>query len=101
MCLTDSPDNRIPFQKPEGFEERDYELLFRNFEAGQKRIPWINSAMPNRKTDTNNSLGFSTDFIGQNYDYSREICHPRTHHPASPPLPAGFDVGVGKSPPCS
>jgi hypothetical protein len=25
--------------------------------------------MPNRKTDTNNSRGFSTDFIGQNYAY--------------------------------
>jgi hypothetical protein len=25
--------------------------------------------MPNRKTDTNNRTGFSTDFIGQNYDY--------------------------------
>jgi hypothetical protein len=69
MCLTDHPDNRIPFQKPEGFEERDYELLLRNFEAGRKQVPWINSSMPNRKTDTNNASGFSTDFIGQNYDY--------------------------------
>jgi hypothetical protein len=25
--------------------------------------------MPNRKTDTNNQKGFSTDFIGQNYNY--------------------------------
>ena len=25
--------------------------------------------MPNRKTDTNNRTGFSTDFIGYNYDY--------------------------------
>ena len=25
--------------------------------------------MPNRKTDTNNQKGFSTDFIGQNWDY--------------------------------
>jgi len=25
--------------------------------------------MPNKKTDTNNQKGFSTDFIGQNYDY--------------------------------
>ena len=32
-------------------------------------MPWINSAMPNRKTDTNNRTGFSTDFIGQNYAY--------------------------------
>jgi hypothetical protein len=69
MCLTDHPDNRIPFDKPEGYNERWYELLFRNFEAGETGVPWINSSMPNRKTDTNNRLGFSTDFIGQNYDY--------------------------------
>jgi hypothetical protein len=69
MCLTDHPDNRIPFAKPEGYEERWYELLLRNYEAGETGLPWINSSMPNRKTDTNNRLGFSTDFIGQNYDY--------------------------------
>ncbi len=69
MCLTDHPDNRIPFKKPADYNEADYELLFRNFEAGEKEIPWINSAMPNRKTDTNNKLAFSTDFIGQNYNY--------------------------------
>ena len=69
MCLTDHPDNRIEFHKPEGYVEQWYELLLRNYEAGERGMPWINSAMPNRKTDTNNRLGFSTDFIGQNYDY--------------------------------
>ncbi|WP_299534685.1 FAD-dependent oxidoreductase [Ulvibacterium sp.] len=69
MCLTDHPENRIPFVKPEGYDEKDYELLFRNYEAGFSGVPWINSSMPNRKTDTNNRNGFSTDFIGQNYDY--------------------------------
>ena len=69
MCLTDHPENRIPFRKPEGYEERWYELLLRNFEAGETGHPWINSAMPNRKTDTNNRFGASTDFIGQNYGY--------------------------------
>lgn len=69
MCLTDHPDNRIPFAKPEGYDERNYELLLRNYEAGETGMPWINSAMPNRKTDTNNRLGFSTDFIGGNYGY--------------------------------
>lgn len=69
MCITDHPENRIPFEKPAGYTERDYELLMRNFEAGEKGFPWINSKMPNRKTDTNNRTGFSTDFIGQNYDY--------------------------------
>jgi hypothetical protein len=69
MCLTDHPENRIPFAKPEGYDEQWYELLLRNYEAGEKGLPWINSSMPNRKTDTNNRLGFSTDFIGQNYGY--------------------------------
>lgn len=80
MTLTDHPDNRIPFKKPENYQELDYELLFRNYEAatgpleemyhyGDKLIPWINSSMPNRKTDTNNQKGFSTDFIGQNFAY--------------------------------
>lgn len=69
MCLTDHPDNRIPFAKPANYNERDYELLLRNYEAGEKGFPWINSQMPNRKTDTNNRTGFSTDFIGQNYEY--------------------------------
>lgn len=80
MTLTNHPDNRIPFKKPDNYDELNYELLFRNYEAavgpieemytyGDKLVPWINSPMPNRKTDTNNQKGFSTDFIGQNYDY--------------------------------
>jgi hypothetical protein len=69
MCLTDHPDNRIPFAKPADYEDLQYELLFRNYEAGYEGIPWINSQMPNRKTDSNNRHGFSTDFIGQNYSY--------------------------------
>jgi hypothetical protein len=80
MTLTNHPENRIPFNKPLIYNELDYELLFRNYEAadgpiekmynyGDPLVPWINSDMPNRKTDTNNQKGFSTDFIGQNYDY--------------------------------
>lgn len=80
MTLTDHPENRIPFKKPNNYNELNYELLFRNYEAavgpieemytyGDKLVPWINSPMPNRKTDTNNQKGFSTDFIGQNHDY--------------------------------
>ncbi len=69
MCMTDHPDNRIPFIKPAGYVPEWYELLLRNFEAGERRIPWHIGHMPNRKTDANNNYGFSTDFIGQNYDY--------------------------------
>ena len=39
------------------------------YSYGDPLVPWINSPMPNRKTDTNNQKGFSTDFIGQNWDY--------------------------------
>ena len=69
MCLTDDPANRIPFAKPEGYDERGYELLFRHLAIApldRDCMPWINSKMPNRKTDTNNRSGFSTDFIGAN-----------------------------------
>ena len=69
MCITDHPDNRIEFKKPDGYDPLQYELMLRNFEAGEKRVPLKNSPMPNRKTDTNNNYGFSTDYIGQNYAY--------------------------------
>jgi hypothetical protein len=69
MCVTDHPENRIPFAKPGDYNELNYELLIRNYEAGFSYVPWINSKMPNRKTDSNNRTGFSTDFIGQNYRY--------------------------------
>jgi hypothetical protein len=69
LCLTDMKENSIPFDKPQGYEELEYELLFRNFEAGENRIPWLPHMMPNRKTDTNNRWGFSTNKIGINYAY--------------------------------
>ena len=70
MCLTDVEANRIPFKKPEGYDESLYELLFRNFEAGETQLPRNQALMPDAKTDTNNHGGFSTDFIGQNWNYA-------------------------------
>ncbi len=68
MCLTDVPANRAPAPKPAGYLESDYELLFRAIAAGQTGNFFKLSPMPNRKTDSNNSTGFSTDFIGGNYN---------------------------------
>jgi hypothetical protein len=68
MCLTDRPDNRVMVEKPDGYDEKEYELLFRSIAAGQKRFFKL-AMMPNRKTDSNNDFGFSTDFIGMNYAY--------------------------------
>ncbi len=69
LCTTDVPANRKPWPKPAGYDESRYELLLRNFEAGDHRVPWNPVSMPNRKTDTNNNYAFSTDYIGGNYDY--------------------------------
>ena len=69
MCLTDVPENRVPFAKPKDYDELRYELLLRYYEAGYDKIPWSPRMMPNRKTDTNNNHGFSTDNIAMNYDY--------------------------------
>ena len=69
MCTTDVPDNRRDWEKPANYDERWFELALRNVEAGDDRISWAPTPMPNRKTDTNNNFAISTDFIGQNWDY--------------------------------
>ena len=73
ICLTDSPENRIPITRPRDYDPSKYELLVRLFEA-QPSMRKINqyfiwSRMPNRKTDINNRGGFSTDMIGMNYGW--------------------------------
>ncbi|HRE84007.1 MAG TPA: FAD-dependent oxidoreductase [Opitutaceae bacterium] len=69
MCLTDVPENQIPFPKPAGYDASQYELLLRIFAAGWRETFDKFDPMPNRKTDTNNHGPFSTDNIGMNYDY--------------------------------
>jgi hypothetical protein len=69
LCTTDVAENRRPWPKPAGYDAAQFELLLRNFEAGDDRIPWHPVWMPNRKTDTNNNFAISTDYIGANYDY--------------------------------
>ena len=69
LCFTNVPENRLPFEKPEGYDSLHYEIMLRMYDNGYKGIPWRKSPMPNSKTDVNNSGGFSTDFIGQNYKY--------------------------------
>ena len=72
LCLTDVPDNNIPFAKPHDYDPLRYELLLRYYEAGFDKIPLSiggRPSQPNRKQDTNNVHAFSTDNIGMNYDY--------------------------------
>ena len=70
LCMTNAPENRLPLEKPEGYNERDHELLLRYAESGKYHTPpakW--DPIPNAKTDTNNHGAVSTDYIGVNYDY--------------------------------
>lgn len=69
MCLSNHPDNRISFPKPDGYDPARYELVARVFDAGWRELFDKYDAIPNRKTDTNNHGPFSTDYIGKNYDY--------------------------------
>ncbi len=102
LCLTDDPDNQVPLDPPEGYDEADFELLFRMFEAGEERIPWLPGDMPNRKNDTNNRWAVSMNLIGGSDDYpeasyeerraiekeheywQRGIMHSLAHHPRVP-----------------
>lgn len=64
MCLTNNPDNRLEIEKPEGYNEADYEILFRAIEQGQNtKFFKLNMVSPD-KTDSNNNSGISTDYNG-------------------------------------
>ena len=69
MCLTNHPENRVTFPKPENYDPAQYELLARVYDKGWDRTFGKFDPIPNRKTDTNNHGPFSTDNIGMNYDY--------------------------------
>lgn len=69
MCLSNHPDNRVAFPKPDNYNAENYELLARVFASGWRETFQKFDPIPNRKTDTNNHGPFSTDFIGMNYDY--------------------------------
>ncbi|WP_057939090.1 FAD-dependent oxidoreductase [Algoriphagus resistens] len=68
-CMSNHPDNRVPFPKPDNYDSTQYELLVRIFDAGWRE--WFDKfdMIPNRKTDTNNHGPFSSDNIGMNYEY--------------------------------
>jgi hypothetical protein len=76
VCYTQVPANRLPHRPPAGYDAARYELLARYLEAlvAAGHTPrlgefWHPVPLPNGKSDVNNNGGFSTDFIGANYDY--------------------------------
>ena len=72
LTLTDDPSNSIPIGRPARYDSTRYELLLRWKEV----VPWKGlgdcfswDRMPGNKTDVNNKGAFSTDMIGENWDY--------------------------------
>jgi hypothetical protein len=68
-CLTRNDVNRTPFSKPDNYNPATYELLLRDLALGKTDFFQKFDMIPNLKTDTNNHGGFSSDFIGMNYEY--------------------------------
>ena len=69
MCLSNHPENRVAFPKPDNYDPGQYTLLARVFDSGWRETFNKFDPIPNRKTDTNNHGPVSTDNIGKNYDY--------------------------------
>jgi len=71
VCLTTDPKLRIPIGKPDGYREIDHELLLRNFEAGDLRMPALIEPLAGKgsKVDWNNMHAVGSDYPGMNWDY--------------------------------
>jgi len=69
LCLTDVPENRLPFPRPAHYDPDEFLLLVRIFAAGWRETFRKFDPLPNRKTDVNNHGPMSTDHIGANYEY--------------------------------
>lgn len=71
VCLTTDPKLKISIEKPEGYSELDHELLLRNFEAGDHRMPALIEPLEGAgsKVDWNNMHAVGSDLAGGNWDY--------------------------------
>lgn len=71
VCLTTDPKLRIPIEKPAGYREIDHELLLRNLEAGDHRVPALIEPLAGSgsKVDWNHMHAVGSDYVGANWDY--------------------------------
>ncbi|KAL4791570.1 FAD dependent oxidoreductase-domain-containing protein [Aspergillus venezuelensis] len=70
LPLTDVESNKIPIQKPDGYEESHYELHRRYIQAGGTLYTPRLKGIPNRKTDLIGSEAvLATDLLGMNDDW--------------------------------
>ncbi len=74
VCLTDRPENRIPFEAPDGYDPSEFELLARYLAAvdveAHDLIGLVPDLLPNGKCDVNSIGPFSLNLLdGSNRDY--------------------------------
>lgn len=67
LCLTKEAKNKVDFPKPQNYNESQFELLLRYYEA-KHTVGFTEQMMPNNKTDSNSQGEVSFDFLGGNYD---------------------------------
>ena len=68
MCLTKNEGNRIPFEKPESYDPKQYEIYLRYMAAGGKVFtPVVN--LPGAKTDLGSWHDLSANLYGMNHAY--------------------------------
>jgi len=88
VCLTDVPENRVPFVKPASYNPLDYEALARLIATMKNVVPGprkhaaiglrgnggdlgVNfELVPNRKTDSNSGSEFGSDLTGRSYGWA-------------------------------
>lgn len=88
LCLTNEPENRVPFSRPADYDPAKYELVARYLNstsmlpdyptAGDIEHPVLGSnltrpvpgvIMPNRKSDSNNKDPVGFNLVAGNYEY--------------------------------
>ena len=72
VCLTQRADNRLPFEPPQDYDEREFELLRRYLDASDETQPLglVADLLPNGKCDVNSIGPFSLNLLdGSNRDY--------------------------------
>lgn len=74
LCLTDVPENRLPFAEPEGYDPGQFGLLRRYLAAAPETrlgdILVLSGRLPNGKIDVNSKGPISTDLPdGRAWDY--------------------------------
>jgi hypothetical protein len=66
LCLTETPDNRVPMPKPANYDPARFEIVRRALQAGERRVGFDLYPLPGKKLDGNNSIGgqFSIGLVG-------------------------------------